>query len=190
MLIDHETRTIGLKIVFFGPAMSGKTTAVKWLFEALGLAERLSSVENTLGRTMFFDFGTIPIPLGKDWTVNAQIWSATGQDYYSSTRSTVLMGTDGLVFVADSNPTLMQENLQSWRELMQMLPDDGTRIPVVVCLNKQDLPDAVSEETLRTSLNIEESVPVYRVVAKNGTNVAEAVHRVLQDTIRDAISRV
>ena len=86
MIIDYGTRTVGVKIVFFGPAMSGKTTSIQWLFSSLDFADKLTSIENTVGRTMFCDFGTIPFALGDSWTINAHIWSATGQDFYRSTR--------------------------------------------------------------------------------------------------------
>ena len=58
MIIDYGNRTVGLKIVFFGPAMSGKTTAIRWLFSTLDYADKLTSIENTVGRTMFCDFGS------------------------------------------------------------------------------------------------------------------------------------
>ena len=102
MIVDYGNRTVGLKIVFFGPAMSGKTTSIRWLFKSLDCADRLTSIENTVGRTMFCDFGTIPFSLGDSWTINTHIWSATGQDFYRSTREVVLVGADGIVFVADS----------------------------------------------------------------------------------------
>jgi len=71
MIIDYGNRTVGVKIVFFGPAMSGKTTAIQWLFKSLGV-EEVTSIENTGGRTLFMDFGVIPFSLGDSWTINAQ----------------------------------------------------------------------------------------------------------------------
>lgn len=166
--------------------MSGKTTMARWLFDALGLGDRLSSVENNIGRTMFFDFGMIPIPIGKDWTVNAHFWTATGQDYYVSTRQTVMDSVDGVIFVADSQPNLMDSNLESWNELQGTL--QGTEnVPVVVCLNKQDLDQATTEDILRTRLSIPPEIAVFRVVASSGLNVAEAAHRVVQDVMRLAL---
>jgi len=166
--------------------MSGKTTMARWLFDALGLGDRLSSVENNIGRTMFFDFGMIPIPIGRDWTVNAHFWTATGQDYYVSTRQTVMDSVDGVIFVADSQPNLMDSNLESWNELQETL--QGTEnVPVVVCLNKQDLDQAATEDVLRTHLSIPPEIAVFRVVASSGFNVAEAAHKVVQDVMRLAL---
>jgi len=184
LIIDYGNRTIGLKIVFFGPAMSGKTTTIRWLFSELGITEKLTSIENTLGRTMFCDFGIIPCNLSDSWIINAHIWSATGQDFYRSTREVVLVGADGVVFVADSQEHLLDENLESWNELMAMIIEEERPLPIVVCLNKQDLPDAINEERLREHLNLQLSVPVFRSVAMSGFNVIEAFQLLFQQSMR------
>jgi signal recognition particle receptor subunit beta len=187
LIIDYGNRTIGLKIVFFGPAMSGKTTTIRWLFSELGLAEKLTSIENTLGRTMFCDFGTIPCNLSDSWRINAHIWSATGQDFYRSTREVVLVGADGVVFVADSQKHLLDVNLESWNELMAMIIEEERPLPIVVCLNKQDLPYAINEERLRKHLSLPLSVPVFRSVAMSGFNVIEAFQLLFQQSMRTSI---
>ncbi len=187
MIIDYGNRTVGLKIVFFGPAMSGKTTAIRWLFSSLDFADKLTSIENTVGRTMFCDFGTIPFPLNESWTVNAHIWSATGQDFYRSTREVVLVGADGVIFMADSQSTLLDENLASWKELMSMMTEEERPLPVVVCLNKQDLPDVVQEERIRTHLRLPGSVPVFMSIAKDGHNILEAFQFIFQAAMRASV---
>ncbi len=187
MIIDYGNRTLGLKIVFFGPAMSGKTTAIRWLFASLDYADKLTSIENTVGRTMFCDFGTIPFSMGNDWTINAHVWSATGQDFYRSTREVVLVGSDGVVFIVDSQEELLDENLASWNELMSMLSEQDRPLPIVVCLNKQDLPSAVHEDRIRSYLRLPASVPVFRSVAKDGFNILEAFQYLFQDALRSAV---
>jgi small GTP-binding protein len=187
MIIDYGNRTVGLKIVFFGPAMSGKTTAIRWLFSSLDYADKLTSIENTVGRTMFCDFGTIPFPLNENWTVNAHVWSATGQDFYRSTREVVLVGADGVIFMADSQTTLLDENLASWNELMSMITEEERPLPVVVCLNKQDLPGTLQEEQLREHLRLPASVPVFRSIAKNGHNILEAFQYIFQAAMRASV---
>lgn len=184
MIVDYGNRTVGLKIVFFGPAMSGKTTSIQWLFKSLDCADRLTSIENTVGRTMFCDFGTIPFALGDSWTINAHIWSATGQDFYRSTREVVLVGADGIIFVADSQENLIDENLASWNELMALISDEERPLPIVVCLNKQDLPNAVDENRLRSYLKLPSAIPVIRSVAMSGLNVLEAFEILFHDAMR------
>ncbi|MFW9832500.1 MAG: ATP/GTP-binding protein [Candidatus Thorarchaeota archaeon] len=187
MIIDYGNRTVGLKIVFFGPAMGGKTTSIRWLFSTLDYAEKLTSIENTVGRTMFCDFGTIPFSLSSSWTINAHIWSATGQDFYRSTREVVLVGADGVIFIADSQEHLLDENLASWNELMSMIEEEERPLPLIVCLNKQDLPTAIDEETLRRHLKIPPSVPVFRSIAREGHNVMEAFQYLFQNAMRASI---
>jgi GTPase SAR1 family protein len=186
VIIDYGSRTVGLKIVFFGPAMGGKTTSIRWLFSSLDYADRLTSIENTVGRTMFCDFGTIPFPLGDSWTINAHIWSATGQDFYRSTREVVLVGADGVVFIADSQEHLLDENLASWNELVSLMEEDKA-LPVIVCLNKQDLPSAVDEDRLRRHLSLPSSVPVLRSVAKDGINIIEAFQIIFNNSMRASV---
>ncbi len=184
MIVDYGNRTVGLKLVFFGPAMSGKTTSIRWLFSSLNFADRLTSIENTVGRTMFCDFGTIPFSLGDSWTINAHIWSATGQDFYRSTREVVLVGSDGIVFVADSQRDLLDENLASWKELTTLLDEENSAIPIVVCLNKQDLPDSIDETTLRSHLRLPDSIPVLESIATTGEKIMEAFQILFHGALR------
>ncbi len=187
MIIDYGNRTVGLKIVFFGPAMSGKTTSIRWLFSTLDYAEKLTSIENTVGRTMFCDFGTIPFSLSNSWTINAHVWSATGQDFYRSTREVVLVGADGVIFVADSQEHLQDENLASWNELMSMIEEEERPLPLIVCLNKQDLPSAIHENQLRVHLKIPPSVPVFMSIAREGHNIVEAFQYLFQNAMRASV---
>jgi small GTP-binding protein len=187
MIIDYGNRTVGLKIVFFGPAMSGKTTAIRWLFSTFEYADKLTSIENTVGRTMFCDFGTIPFPLSESWAINAHIWSATGQDFYRSTREVVLVGADGVIFVADSQRNLLDEDFASWNELMSMIMEEERPLPIVVCLNKQDLPEAVQEEQLRAYFRLPSSVPVFQSIAKDGHNILEAFQYIFQAAMRASV---
>ncbi|MGY5863582.1 MAG: ADP-ribosylation factor-like protein [Candidatus Thorarchaeota archaeon] len=186
MIIDYGTRTVGIKIVFFGPAMSGKTTAIKWLFRSLG--EQITSIENTVGRTMFMDFGTIPFSLGDSWTINSHVWSATGQDFYRSTREVVLVGADGIVFVADAQAHLQDENLASWNELLSTVEESDEMFPIAVFLNKTDLPNTVDEAKLRSHLNISSlEIPVFAGIASEGHNVLETFQWLFQEAIKSGV---
>lgn len=187
MIIDYGNQTVNIKIVFFGPAMSGKTTAIRWLFSTFEQSDKLTSIENTVGRTMFCDFGIIPFQLNESWTINAHVWSATGQDFYRSTREVVLVGTDGIIFIADSQKHLMNENLSSWNELISIITESERTIPVVVCLNKQDLPNVIDESALRNHLNIPNAIPVFRSIARSGVNVLEAFQYLFQNAIRTGV---
>ncbi|MBD3159650.1 MAG: hypothetical protein GF309_12730 [Candidatus Lokiarchaeota archaeon] len=187
MIVDYSSKTISLKIVFYGPAMSGKTTAIRWLFSSFDYIDELASIENTVGRTMFCDYGSIPFLLENDWKIDTHIWSATGQDFYRSTRETVLVGTDGLIFIADSQRHLLDANLESWHELNSMLNLENKSLPIVICLNKQDLPDTVHETEFRSKLGIPPSVEVLHSVALDGTNIMQAFRMIFDSAMRSSL---
>jgi small GTP-binding protein len=179
---------VGIKIVFFGPAMSGKTTTIKWLFNELNLNEELTSIENSVGRTMFMDFGIIPFQMGNDWTINAHIWSATGQDFYRSTRDVILVGSDGIIFVADAQMHLQDENVESWYELKETTIQKDGLLPIAVFLNKTDLPNIITENQLRMVLELDSSVPIFPGIANQGKNVIEIFQWLFQRSVRSAIA--
>ena len=172
MIIDWANYKIISKIVYYGPAMSGKTTTVKALLKKFGCDSDLQSIETTSGRTLFFDFGNLTFKNG-DWTIIANLWTATGQDYYYSTRESVLLGVDGVIFVADATPDRRKHNISSWNELLFLLGKQFlTEIPVIIALNKVDLSNALSEDELLKQLNLNSSgIEVFSTVAKDGTNV-------------------
>ena len=188
MIIDYEKRTVGIKIVFFGPAMSGKTTTIKWLFRELNLNEELTSIENSVGRTMFMDFGIIPFQMGDSWTINAHVWSATGQDFYKSTREVILVGADGIIFVADAQMNLQDENVESWNELKAISLEADESLPIVVFLNKTDLQNIVNENQLRMVLELDLNVPVFLGVASEGFNVVETFQWLFQQAMKASIA--
>ncbi|MFX1562202.1 MAG: ATP/GTP-binding protein [Promethearchaeota archaeon] len=183
MLIDWSTKIIQSKVVYYGPAMSGKTTSIKTLFQKLGQGEKIESIETTSGRTLFFDFGAINLERG-DWTLQVYIWSATGQDYYAETRSTVLSGTDGIIFVADIQPHLLDDNIRSWRELNEMFRDQlHQTIPVVITMNKYDLPNAITQEKLVQALALKNGVQIFTTIATQGRNITESFAAILKSIL-------
>ncbi len=138
MILNYESKTIQVKIVYYGPAMSGKTTSLKFLFNYFNKEDQINSIENTVGRTLFFDFGVLEFK-GSQWDLKFLIYSATGQDFYSSTRPTTLRGVDGIIFVADSKRECLEHNIRSWKELKYYFGENLYQIPIVIALNKYDL---------------------------------------------------
>ena len=88
MIIDSGSKTVNIKIVYYGPALSGKTTSLKALFNHFGKLDEVISIDNSVNRTLFFDYGTI-IFQNQHWN-----YSTTGQDFYIITRPTTLKGID------------------------------------------------------------------------------------------------
>ena len=138
MIFDWENKVIQVKIVYYGPAMSGKTTSLKYLFSYFGKLKALDSIESTVGRTLFFDFGVLKFK-GSEWGLKFLIYSATGQDFYASTRPATLNGVDGIIFVADSQFEYLEHNLRSWNELKTLFGLEIYNLPLVIALNKCDL---------------------------------------------------
>lgn len=180
MLIDWSQRVIQTKIVYYGPAMSGKTESIRALFSRLNILSRLESIETTSGRTLFFDYGPIELSHG-EWVIQIHIWSATGQDYYAETRSTVLAGTDGIVFVAESNPNLVKENQRCWEELKGFFGDRlGDEIPVIFALNKRDIWPMISRFELINTLGLNGTSQIFETVATQGSFTIEILQGVLR----------
>ena len=86
MIIDFLVKTIQLKVVYYGTAMSGKTTSIKSLFDHFGKKEEISSIESTVRRTLFFDYGTITFQ-NQEWKLKIHIYTTTGQDFYCRHRT-------------------------------------------------------------------------------------------------------
>ncbi|MFX0135682.1 MAG: ATP/GTP-binding protein [Candidatus Hodarchaeota archaeon] len=138
MIIDHCSQTISIKIVYFGPALSGKTTSIKALFSHFGREDELHSIENTLNRTLFFDYGTVTFQ-NQEWILKIHIYTTTGQDFYFVTRPITLRAVDGVIFVLDSHRDVYDRNLISWNELISYFNDSIDDLPIIIAFNKQDL---------------------------------------------------
>jgi len=157
--LNFATHELTCKLVFCGPGLSGKTTNLE-VIHAKAPPERrgkLCSIATQGDRTLFFDY--LPIDLGRSAGgigSKFQVYTVPGQSYYASTRTLVLQGVDGIVFVADSQADRLEENVASLRELeanCKTLNLDLADVPMVFQWNKQDLPNAVDVETLEARLN-------------------------------------
>ncbi len=138
MIYDFENKTLQVKIVYYGPAMSGKTTSIKSLFSYFNKENSIKSIESSVGRTLFFDFGVLQFK-GTEWGIKFLIYSSTGQDFYASTRPATLNGVDGIIFIVDSQIENLKHNLRSWNELEVLFGTEIYSIPIVISLNKYDL---------------------------------------------------
>ncbi|GAB4390054.1 MAG: hypothetical protein Kow0025_19460 [Thermodesulfovibrionales bacterium] len=157
-LFNYATKEITLKIVYYGPGLSGKTTNIQHLHSVLepDRKGKLLSLATEADRTLFFDF--MPVALGKirDFNVRFQLYTVPGQIRYNATRRLVLKGADAVVFVADSQREMREQNVESFQNMRENLtannidPDD---IPVVLQYNKRDLQNILAVEELQKDLN-------------------------------------
>jgi len=143
LIIDHIDKTISIKIVFFGPALSGKTTSIKTLFCHFGKDDRILSIESTVNRTLFFDYGVVSFQ-NQDWVLKISVYTTTGQNFYLITRPVTLRAVDGIIFVVDSQQKVYERNILSWNELISYFSESLESLPIIVAFNKQDLPDKFS----------------------------------------------
>jgi hypothetical protein len=162
MIFNHNNKEIQIKIVYYGPAMSGKTTSIKYLFNHFNKGETLNSIENSVGRTLFFDFGVLRFK-GAEWELKFLIYSATGQDFYASTRPATLRGVDGIIFVIDSNVECKTRIINSWKELEIFFNDNLYNIPLLIAINKNDVNYAkkIEKKDLMPHINFEKFNHIY-----------------------------
>ena len=172
-------KEIDLKIVYYGPAVCGKTTNLQSVHMSLNPKQRgeLVSLATKDDRTLFFDF--LPVELGsiKGFKTRFHIYTVPGQVFYTLTRRAVLTGVDGIIFVADSQDGKMEENLESMNDLKDNLKyynKDLESVPFVVQYNKRDLENVISLEEMGSQLNTVE-VPSFVASAINGKGVMETL---------------
>jgi mutual gliding-motility protein MglA len=191
-LVHYTAREIICKIVYYGPARSGKTTNLHAIHGALPAATRtdMVSLATENDRTLFFDF--LPMDLGEisGFRTRLQLYTVPGQVYYGATRRLVLRGADGVVFVADSHPQRCEENLESLADLQENLLDhdlDPLDLPFVVQYNKQDLTDAIPAAEMDDVLNFR-NVPAHPASAIQGLGV-RATLRSISELVLRSVSR-
>lgn len=182
MIFNHEKKTILLKIVYYGPAMSGKTTSLKYLFSYFGRSDAIESIESSVGRTLFFDFGILPFK-GTKWDLKFLLYSATGQDFYASTRPATLQGVDGVIFVVDSQMTYLERNLKSWNELKNLFGPSIYNLPIVIALNKYDLDaiDKLKKSDFLSYIDMDKfkNISMNKTIALNGCGVLESFQKII-----------
>jgi len=186
-LVNYATKSVAIKIVYYGPGLSGKTTNLRYIYLKLEPATRgeLVCLETEAERTYFFDLLPIRAGLIGDFTVHFQLMTVPGQVFYEASRKSVLRGTDGLVFVADSQIPLLDANLECFDGLRRNCLQhdiDLNKIPLVFQYNKRDLPYLVPVETFNNLLN-PRKCPWVEAVAINGVGVFETLREISKVTV-------
>jgi signal recognition particle receptor subunit beta len=189
-IVDHATRLITCKLVYYGPGRSGKTTNLTYLHSALPGAQvgALTSLSTRNDRTLFFDY--LPVDLGTvgQYRVRFQLYTVPGQPYYAAIRQLVLQGADGIAFVADSQRHRWDDNLESLQDMHANLAQQGVdarTLPLVMQYNKQELPTslAASVVELSAALNFR-AVPECPADALSGAGVFETLRSLGTDVLR------
>jgi len=177
--INYAAREINVKIVYYGPGLSGKTTNLQVIHKKVPPEYKsdMVSLATETDRTLFFDF--LPLDLGKikGFSTKFQLYTVPGQVYYNATRKLVLRGVDGIVFVADSGQDKIQENIESFQNLEDNLAEYGYKretIPIIIQYNKRDLPNALPVEQLDQYIN-KYQLPWSEAIANKGIGVFDSL---------------
>jgi hypothetical protein len=184
---NFSERTIKAKVVYYGPAQSGKTTNLEQIHRLTDPTgqNRLISLNTAQDRTLFFDL--LPFSLGavSGYDFKIQVYTVPGQVQYNATRRVVLAGADAVVFVADSQKSLFKENLAAFENMKvnllanRLVPE---KVPLVFQLNKRDLTEIQSEAEMNKSLNAW-GRPSFPAVAARGEGVIDTFVAVVQDML-------
>jgi signal recognition particle receptor subunit beta len=185
-IINYASKEIQFKIVYYGPALGGKTTNLAYIHSRIAPAHRgdLVSLATAADRTLFFDFLPLTALTLQGFKTKFQLYTVPGQVIYNSTRQLVLRSVDGVVFVADSQWERMEENVASFRNLEQNLQKQNLlleQLPFVLQFNKRDLPNVAPINYLEYLLNNRKRrVQSFESIAGTGVNVFSTLDAVTQ----------
>jgi mutual gliding-motility protein MglA len=194
MFINWKQREINLNIIYFGTAYSGKTTNLERIHASLNPAFRnqLFTLNTHEDRTIYFDFMQVNLGQIQGLTPRFGLYTVPGQVYYEATREIVLRKADGVVFVVDSAPDRQADNLRAWQDMVRMLARrmvQVERFPVVVQMNKRDLPGVETEDWLKTSLGVERYVCVPASASRN-EGVKETLFEIMKLVLTDVRTKL
>jgi signal recognition particle receptor subunit beta len=186
VLINKAINEVTVKLVYYGPGLCGKTTNLEKIYSnpKLDNKGKMISMSTETDRTLFFDF--MPMELGTiaGQKVRVQLYTVPGQVFYDATRKLVLRGADGVVFVADSQNTMRESNIDSLENLktnLRLNRLDPDKVAIIYQYNKRDLPNIDPVETMNEYLK-PNGRPVVEAAAKEGTGVTA--------TLRAAVARI
>jgi hypothetical protein len=179
VVFNPVKKEIDIKIVYYGPALCGKTTNLQSVHLSLNPQQRgeLVSLATKDDRTLFFDFLPIELDNIKGFKTRFHIYTVPGQVFYTLTRKAVLTGVDGIIFVADSQNDKMEENVESMddlRENLKYYKKDVESIPYVIQYNKRDLKNIMPLDEMERVLNVHRA-PYFEGSAIEGKGVMETL---------------
>src|SRR5512137_3124339 len=187
--INLHSDEIGIKIVYYGPGLGGKTTSLQHMHRVLKPDNRgqLISLATGIDRTLYFDFLPVKLPKVKGFTIRMSLYTVPGQVHYDATRKLVLNGCDGVVFVADSQRESQAATVESLENLEENLREQGRaldKVPLVFQYNKRDCRDLIPVEELERLLNPHQR-PAFETIATAGQGVHQALKAISVEVLKD-----
>jgi signal recognition particle receptor subunit beta len=191
--LNHAQRELTVKIVYYGPGLSGKTTNLQMVHQRTSgeVRGRLLTVETHDDRTLFFDLLPVFFSTSNGFKVKVKLFTVPGQVIHNATRRIVLQGADAVAFIADSRRSAGAENNAYWKNLYENMRENGldpALVPLVIQFNKRDLPDAKTDEEIEETRK-KGKEPVIGAIAVRGIGVLETLHAVLQVAFRSIDAR-
>lgn len=188
-LINYSSREINVKIVYYGPGLCGKTTNIQYIYDKVApdTKGKLITLATEMDRTLFFDF--LPLELGtvKGFKTRFHLYTVPGQVYYDASRKLILRGVDGIIFVADSQTSRCDANIESLYNLHENLGEYNLKLeelPYAIQYNKRDLPEIISVDDLEQELNPKQ-YPSFEAVATQGVGVFDTLKTVAKSALRN-----
>src|SRR5690349_7910145 len=195
-IINQAAKELQVKIVYYGPALCGKTTNLIKVHENVQAVQekgKLVSLATSSDRTLFFDFLPLEALSVKGFRTKFQLYTVPGQVIYNTTRQLVLRGVDGIVFVADSQYEKMAENVDSFTNLEENLKSlklNLSEIPYVLQFNKRDLPNVAPAEYMEFLLNNRDvQVPSFASTAHKCEGVFETLNMITRMLLHKYVSQ-
>ena len=195
VFFNYATMQMAAKIVYYGPGLCGKTTNLHQIYAKTSPQSRgeMVSLETETDRTLFFDLLPIDVGVIGGFKTRLQLYTVPGQVFYNTTRKLVLKGADGIVFVADSQRAMLDANSESFKNLRENLAEIGLdldEIPLVVQLNKRDLPNVASREEIMAMIGPAGKYESVEATAVNGGGVFETLKTISKLTLRTLRKRM
>jgi signal recognition particle receptor subunit beta len=193
VLFNYALKELTAKIVYYGPGLSGKTSNLQYVYEELPIKNkgRMLTLATETDRTLYFDFLPVDAGVVRGIKTRVQLYTVPGQVFYNATRRMVLKGADGVVFVADSQQSMVEANLESFENLRENLKAHDLNVeemPLVLQFNKRDLKEIRTLEEMNESLNPMNG-PFYEAVAKDGIGVEETLQAISGLVLKSVIDR-
>lgn len=193
MQLNHAQRELTVKIVYYGPGLSGKTTNLGMIYERAkqDVRGRLLTVETHDDRTLFFDLLPVFFSTANGFKIKIKLFTVPGQVIHNATRRIVLQGADGVAFIADSRRAAGPDNNAYWKNLIENMREnalDPAQVPIVIQFNKRDLPDTRTDAELEDARR-KGTEPVVGAIAIRGIGVLETLYAVLQAAFRNLDAR-
>jgi mutual gliding-motility protein MglA len=186
--IDFDRKEIQLKIVYYGPGLSGKTTNLVHIHKICSPCNRgrLMTLETRDDRTLFFDLLPIRFESAQGLSIAVKLFTVPGQVIHNATRKLVLKGADAVAFIADSQIAEIKNNQESFLNLKENLKESGLNLknmPLVIQFNKRDLPDIRPDSEI-DQMAAKGREPVFKAVAVQGDGVVETLLGLIDITWR------